>query len=153
MRVLLPDEGRPELVPRDQPDQSLIAVINQCATLERLLDVLEWAQSDPELAAFSVEHCHPTTSSTQSAGQKAIGDNDLVLIGSDGHRARFEDSDVASNRDGNSKEQKDLIGLGVLAVGRGEARYAVEWPRDRLFLVVSEEFAERLRRPIREWLK
>jgi hypothetical protein len=27
------------------------------------------------------------------------------------------------------------------------------WPEGRLFLVVSEEFAERLKRPTRAWLK
>jgi hypothetical protein len=28
-----------------------------------------------------------------------------------------------------------------------------EWPEGRLFLVVSDEFAERLRKPSRAWLK
>lgn len=151
IRVELSVEGRPERIAPGMASHNLIEVINQCATLERLLDALAWAQT-PEsgLATYDVTRCHPTTSSAK--GPDKI-DNDLVLTGPDGVVARFEVSDVASEDDGNQKERRDLISLRALREGRGAAQFVPTWPAERLFLVVSEEFARRLRRPTRTWLK
>jgi hypothetical protein len=80
-------------------------------------------------------------------------DHDLVLMGPDGAKAKFEISDVSGARDGNNKEKKDLISLGVLREGKGDEMFPNEWPKGRLFLVVSDEFAGRLRKPGRAWLK
>lgn len=151
IRVDLQDqEGRPALIPPDVTDHSLTEVYNQCATMERLLDALAWAQTEASgLAGYQVERCHPTTSSITSDPH----DNDLVLAGSHGALAKFEVSDVASSKDGNRKEERDLIRLGVLRKATGEEKMNVEWPEGRLFLAVSGEFAQRLRRPTRMWLK
>lgn len=149
--VELPAEDRPTLIAPAIARHSLIEVINQCATMERLLDALAWAQT-PEagLGVDTVVSCHPTTSSAKGAER---ADNDLILTGPDGRIARFEVSDVASEEDGNQKERRDLISLGVLRDARGPARFDVTWPAGRLFLVVSQEFATRLERPTRAWLK
>lgn len=148
VRVLLPKDEWPELVSPETEEHSLVEVMNQCATMERLLDVLEWAQGTGSgLSQSLVERCHPTTSSSYSDED----DHDLVLVKPDGTKAKFEISDVSGARDGNNKEKKDLISLGVLR-GHG-GRFPNEWPNGRLFLVVSEEFAGRLRKPSRAWLK
>ncbi len=142
VRVELPRSDRPHLV-RDANDQhSLAEVMNQCATMERLLDALVWVQSEASgLSAFNVTACHPTTS---SAGDDTTTDNDLILTALDGRRARFEVSDVASSTDGNHKEERDLRNLGVLGDGSGTQRFNVQWPSARVFLVVSSEFAVKL---------
>ncbi len=142
VRVELPRDERPHLV-RDANDQhSLAEVMNQCATMERLLDALAWVQTDASgLSTFNVAVCHPTTS---SAGDDTT-DNDLILTALDGQCARFEVSDVASSSDGNHKEERDLRSLGVLSDGNGAKRFELTWPADRVFLVVSTEFALKLR--------
>ncbi len=146
IRVALPDRGRPELVAATVREHNLVEVLNQCATMERLLDALKWAQTEPSgLRDYAVERCHPTTSSDQHAGKKAIADNDLVLIGTDGTKARFEVSDVVGRTDGNRKEARDLTSLGVPRFAGSDTRQAGIWPVDRLFLVVSEAFANGLR--------
>lgn len=91
--------------------------------------------------------CNPTTSSAPlEQGRKTEADHDLVLVDREGARWSFEVSDVASERDGNGKEKKDLASLGIpMAEGEG-------WPPGRCFLVVSAEFAERLRKPSRHGL-
>jgi len=151
IRVELPLDGRPELIAPDITSHSLIEVINQCATMERLLDALAWAQT-PEggLADTQVKICHPTTSSAKGDGAM---DNDLVLEGPGGVVARFEVSDVASEEDGNQKERRDLVSLGVLQAGRGVDQFVGAWSSERRFLVVSPEFARRLARFTRAWLK
>lgn len=132
---------------------NLAEVVNQCATVERLIDALTWAAS--EFPEWLVECCHPT----QTSGE---GQNDLVLIDptNPGQRARFEVSDVVSTSDGNNKEAKDLTSLKVLSK-RPEAAPKIEtlnianWPSDRLFLVVSGEFANYLQSsptPGRIWM-
>jgi hypothetical protein len=131
----------------------LVEIVNQAATLERLRDALHWAQS-PEsgLSDWRVQLCHPTTSS--GADKQDQVDHDLVLRGPDGRLAVFEVSDVASKNDGNQKEEKDLVSLGVLAKGKGEDRFQiVDWPDRRLFLVVSNEWKTRLSRKTRAWLR
>ena len=152
IRVELPNASRPVAIPVDIPDHSLIEVINQCATMERLLETLLWAQSiESGLSDYQVAVCHPTTSSDKSNITRS--DHDLVLIGPNDHTAKFEISDVANSRDSNRKEEKELISLGVLKAGLAAEKFNKQWPTGRLFLVVSEEFAERLRQRTRSWLK
>lgn len=148
VRVRLPLAGRPLLVHAAADDHSLGEVINQCATMERLLDALVWAQGETSgLRDYAVLVCHPTTSSAPR--RRGHEDNDLILVAQDGRRARFEVSDVIGRSDGNGKEESDLQSLGVLADAVGAARFAVAWPAARVFLVVAREFAQRLER--RSW--
>ncbi len=144
IRVLLPDGPRPALISSETREHNLVEVINQCATMERLLDALDWARTEPSLSGHLVERCHPTTSSSKEDEE----DHDLVLIAPDesGAKAKFEVSDVASEKDGNGKEKKDLESLGVLPKSPSRREPSRGWPSGRLFLVVSEEFAVRLRR-------
>jgi hypothetical protein len=148
--VLLTDENRPELVPSSVTEHSLTEVYNQCATMERLLDALEWAQTEESgLNRYEVTLCHPTTSSIPGVAD----DHDLVLVGPEETKAKFEVSDVAGKRDGNRKEEKDLARLGVLPAIDIQGRFEEGWPPGRVFLVVSAESARRLREPKRSWLK
>jgi hypothetical protein len=151
VRVDLPAAGRPALIAPGMADHSLIEVITQCATLERLLDALAWAPTPAAaLGDAVVARCHPTTSHAKHAG---AFDNDLILVVADAVVARFEVSDVASATDGNQKERRDLISLGVLPAGRGVAQPGAPWTGARRFLVVAPEFARRLMRPTRAWLR
>lgn len=151
--VQLP-QPRPAWVTPRLETHSLSEVYNQCATMERLLDTLAWAQTPASgLREYMVERCHPTTSSAQTLEHTETWDNDLVLVGPSGAYARFEVSDVMSQKDGNRKEEKDLRSLGVLGPGNGSERFDVVWPAGHLFLVVAEEFATRLQRPSRSWLR
>jgi len=140
INVLLPKDKRPHLC-RDAPDEhSFSEVVNQCATLTRLIDALAWTSEQWPNAV--VTRCHPTTSSRKRHG---VPDNDL-MVRLEGRRAlRFEVSDVASEKDGNGKEFKDLVSLGALASRERRSR-TKPWPRARLFLVVSEEFSRRMMR-------
>jgi hypothetical protein len=151
-RVNLPPEPRRQVIPEAVTHHSLIEIINQCATLDRLLDAMAWAGK--ELSAFhTVELCHPTTSSNKAAGHSNL-DNDLILTDGNGLRARFEVSDVASEKDGNDKELRDLISLGVVRNCKGADRLTIEkWPDGLLFLVVSEEFARGILSRKRLWIK
>lgn len=131
---------RPEVLGKDVTTHNLVEVINQTATIERLLDVLLWTQT-PEsgLRQFRrVLVCHPCTSSASSS---ASWENDLVLADSDGQEARFEISDVVSKEDGNQKHRKDLIRLHV--IDNNSALCAP--PSARCFVAVSEEFAAYVR--------
>ncbi|PLS82911.1 MAG: hypothetical protein CYG60_23295 [Actinobacteria bacterium] len=143
-RVILPDGPRPALISSETWEHNLVEVVNQCATMERLIDALCWAQTEPSLMEYLVERCHPTTSSSRGDEE----DHDLVLVASHDPRekAKFEVSDVASEKDGNGKEKKDLESLGVLAKGSDEHQPSSGWPSGRLFLVVSEEFSVWIRR-------
>lgn len=136
-------------MPASVTDHSLTEVYNQCASIERLLDALQWAQGEAYgLNDYHVVQCHPTTSS--AAGDPY--DNELVLVGPAGGLARFEVSDVGG-AGARLREEKDLRCLGVLQSGRGAVKWNVDWPEGRLFLVASEELTEYLRRPTRGWLK
>jgi hypothetical protein len=154
VKVNLPAEGRPNRVPESIQQHSLVEVLNQCATLDRLVDAITWVQHDAQLGAFStVALCHPTTSSSKTAEAKCI-DNDLILVAADGRRARFEVCDVASEKDGNNKEQRDLVSLGVLNDCTGAKRLEIgSWTSDRLFLVVSSEFAAGILGRTPSWIK
>ena len=154
LRVVLSAEGRPEAIPEEQEDHNLTEVYNQCATMERLLDAINWTILQPRYAKCRVRRCHPTTSC--DPGEEH--DNDLLLEDEHGTLvACFEVSDIVSRTtDSNQKERKDLVSLGALrAADRvGDMVNGVRWPEGHsLYLVVSEEFADYLRRPARFWLR
>ena len=104
-RVLLPEQNRPILIGKRQ--EQFFEVVNVLATVERLMDALDWFGTHQEFQNFKVEVCNPSTSS-------APGDNDLVLVDSDGQiRVRCEVCDVASSKAGqNGKEKSELKSLG-----------------------------------------
>lgn len=105
--------------------QPLGEVINQCATIERLIDALRWVgEQSPEA---TVIECHPTTSD---------GTNDLVVRLPDESILRFEVSDVIDPRDSNRKEDKDLQSLRDALLGAPVAQ--------RSFLVTSDSLGERI---------
>ena len=117
-------------------------VINQCATIERLLDAMAWIAQQPGGAEAVVRLCHPTASSNKTSDQKpdGVADHDLVVEVA-GQQWRFEVSDVANDKnDGNRKEAKDLDSL--------ECGIDQNLPDDgvRRFLVVSSEFGRLLKR-------
>ena len=142
------------LIANDGVTHNLAEVVNMCATVKRLIDALEWAKHS-EFKDWIVEVCHPT----QTSGKN---ENDLMLVSPvDEHRrACFEISDVAASSDGNDKETKDLVSLGVLkrcakTLPIVESLEIDVWPPNRLFLVVSAEFATFLLSdpsPRRVWL-
>lgn len=127
--------------------QPLSEVINQCATVERLLDAMTWILSIDPSAELVL--CHPTTSSRPGK----LTDNDLIVAIS-GELWKFEVSDVvSSSSDGNSKELKELRSLGVIEQSGNQWFVATPRPEGRHFLVTSAEFSKRLLRPTRHLLK
>lgn len=110
VRIVLPSTDRPTLIGDDQTEHSLMEVINQCATIERLIDALRWAQT--HLPDYRLLRCHPSTSSYKVI-DGGIPDNDIVLVNPNGYFAQFEVSDVSGTKDSNRKENKDLRSLGV----------------------------------------
>lgn len=144
--VVLPEQPRPTLVSNGVTEHAFSEVVNQCATLERLIDALSWIATVPELHGAFVATCNPTTSSAprKKGAHRPVDDHDLVLEDSRGSRWRFEVSDVASKKDGNEKEKKDLISLGVRPA-KGAA--APPWPSGHSFLVVSSDWDARMVRP------
>jgi hypothetical protein len=128
-------------------NQPLIEVINQCATVERLLDAMGWVLSVAPSAELVT--AHPTT----SRGAADSIDNDLVVrVG--GEPWCFEVSDVVNGAvDGNGKELKDLYGLGLIVRDGAKWQLAEPLPPGSQFLTVSPEFATRLCRPNRHLLK
>lgn len=140
-RVDLTRKEKPYLIPRRLSDHNMIEVINQCATLERMLDLLEWLGGPSSgFANCLVTKLHPTTSSEHGASN-IERDHDLVLRGPNGEAAYFEISDVVGENDGNRKEARDLISLGVLVGKKESPQLAQDWPSGRLFLVGSKEFS------------
>lgn len=154
LQVKLPEDGRPILIDVDvmKSEHNLGEVINQCATMERLLDTLVWVQT-PEsgLARFSVLCCHPTTSSVQEAGKKMLGDNDLVLMDTNNQYARFEIFDSVRDQPNNGKEKESLISLDVWRKGVDQES-RTDWPAGRIFLAISQNLAPFLQRAKRPWL-
>ena len=145
VRAVLPNM-RSTLLNEANSDQSLTELINQCATVERLLDAINWVLHTATDSTLVL--CHPTTSSGATTEQN----HDLV-IQHQGEHWCFEISDVAtSGGDGNQKEMKELLSLGVLSSIRS-AKLNNEPRPGRSFLVVSTEFAQRLLRPTRYYLK
>lgn len=145
IRAILPNQRTP-LLQAASREQALTEVINQCATVELLLDAINWILRTSNNATLVL--CHHTTSS----GGSGLHDNDLG-IETKGEYWCFEISDVANGAgDGNQKELKDLLSLGVLTSLR--PKKLSEMPHSgRKFLVVSTEFAQRLMEPKRHFLK
>lgn len=138
-RVRLPERDRPVLVRDAPPEHNLVEVVNQCATVERLLDALEWAASaESGLSASWVRTCHPTTGSESS--RDAI-DHDLVLTSDAAIVGCFEVSDVVGTNDSNSKLTRDLRSLGVMRADSKHAVAAHDWPAHRCFVVMSSSHA------------
>jgi hypothetical protein len=143
--VPLPPESRPLLIQKNA--ERFSEVVNMCATVERLLDALQWA-NEYRFSGHLVKVCHPTASSNKKDGDTGL-DNDLVLIprsvGAE-KIARFEVSDVCGDGDGNDKERKDLENLEVLLKGERKIADALnpEWPKEHLFLVVAEKFGKQV---------
>ena len=139
VRVDLSAGVPPEDIGKGLTEHSLVEIINQCATIERLLDALKWAQTPKSgLSKYMVRCCHPTTSSAHK-------ENDLILESENGKMACFEVSDVASEKDGNNKEKKSLVALRVLNDDKHGKELNEDWPKARrAFLVVSEEFGKNL---------
>lgn len=120
-------------------DHNLAEIINICATVERLIETLEWARSS-RFSDWRVELCNASHTGERN-------ENDLVLVERcDGRecRARFEVSDVAGSSDSNHKEKKDLASLLVLLKsGRAFLPNPI-WPKDDVFLAIHKDFADRL---------
>ena len=159
IRVELPSDGRPELA-KDAPlEHNITEVYNQCATVERLIDAVKWCLLPASKFSDGLGLvCHPTTSSGKSSQDH--DDHDLVVQEANGRLGYFEVSDVVSDRDGNNKEGEDLVRLRLLrsvrrvADKRGTFEHdGIDWPDERLVLVVSEEFAEYLFKSKRSWRK
>jgi hypothetical protein len=112
-------------------------IVNQSATVERLLDALEWAES----AGFScVLACHPTTSS---------GDHDLVVQRPDDGLGVFEVSDVAGPRGNeNNKMANDLqnlVGCNCQYCQSGAVKYLATSQVSGKWLLRLENHDDRLR--------
>jgi hypothetical protein len=154
-KVQLSDVNRPKLC-RDAPSEhSVTEVYNQCATMERLIDTLRWLDlSGGDWAGSTVIVCHPTN--TSGSGENTELDFDLAVRSPSGEIGCFEVSDVASKADGNFKEGTDLAKFKVVEkLDRGKFRLTGVNPTalpGRCFLVVSEEFSNRMRRPRHPWL-
>lgn len=143
-KIIFPDGERPALIPVSLNEHALSEVINQCATIERLVSALAWASE--ALPDYRLIRCHPTTSSYKTPDHKDIPDNDIVLVNANGRLALFEVSDVIRrDRDGNQKEFKDLASLGVRLAGMDDYPENKNPFVNRLFMVVSEEFGVRWR--------
>src|SRR5579863_6241094 len=56
IRVDFPEGDRPELIDPSIPGHNLTEVYNQCATIERLIDALQWASTT--LPDYKVLRCH-----------------------------------------------------------------------------------------------
>jgi len=147
--VDIPIEQRPYLIPGKIQNHNLIEIINQCATIERLVDAILWFSGKGSgFGDCIVVSCNPTTSSTNKS-ENGLRDHDLILRDSNGDLCYCEVSDVVGHRDGNKKEIKDLISLGALAGTIKSPRPAVGWPRGRLFLICSSTFSARICDPRR----
>jgi hypothetical protein len=141
--VKCPPSDNP-LLNADGSEHNLSEVMNMCATVERLLDALDWAKTD--FAGYQIELCHPTTGANPQALRFDTFDNDLMLRDEAGNRARFEVTDSAKGRGAAVKEKKDLTSLGVLErTPKGPEQIPAKWPGGRMFLVVSSEAVEKLR--------
>lgn len=126
----------PELVGKSE--EKLGEVINIAATIERLMDGIEWFASQPESQGCSILECHPSTSDEPSG-------NDLVIIAHDRRIVmRCEVCDVASSSAGsNGKEKKDIRNLGC--------EHSV--PRDgvKRYICTAPEFGNALTSRKRKW--
>jgi len=119
-------------------DERLVEVINIAATVERLIDAIEWFSKQPKNEHCSIFECHPSTSDETNG-------NDLVIIDSNGQIvARCEVCDVASSNPGsNNKETKDIRNLGC----------DESVPQDGVerYICTAPEFANALASSKRKW--
>jgi hypothetical protein len=118
--------------------EGLGEVVNMAATLERLMDAIEWFAKQPATSGGSILECHPSTSDETNG-------NDLVIIDHNGKIiVRCEVCDVASTKaSSNSKEKKDIKNLGCneLVPQDDVARY----------ICTAPEFAKALTSRGRKW--
>jgi hypothetical protein len=99
----------------------LSEVVNQVASLERILDGLLWFAADRPDA--HVEHCHPSTSS-------AVGENDIT-VSHEGEVFRIEAFDTVGNQIVNDKLNDTLK-----IFGRDSG-----WVSGRLLMFVSSSIS------------
>ena len=119
-------------------EEKLGEVINIAATVERLIDAIDWFAVQPHSEGYSILVCHPSTSDE-------AGGDDLVIVDSKGEIAiRCEVCDVASSSAGsNNKETKDIRNLGC-----DEAVPDDGVPR---YICTAPEFANALASAKRKW--
>jgi hypothetical protein len=134
--VRLSGDDQPKLI--GKPEEKFTEIINIVATLERLIDALDWFSKQPQNKGYKIRECHPSTSDEKNG-------NDLVIVDSRGNIAiRCEVCDVVSSKaSSNNKEASDLKKLkcdkGVRS--DGVARY----------ICTSSEFAQALTSSGRLW--
>jgi hypothetical protein len=94
LKALLIPLRQKDLICKDS--ERLIEIISQCATVERLLDVLRWARQNVEFRSTEIVVCNPTTGSGCTSDKLEIPTElkklDLVLKIADKY-AFFEVSD------------------------------------------------------------
>ncbi|NYZ13371.1 hypothetical protein HL658_12490 [Azospirillum sp. RWY-5-1] len=133
-------------------DHNFSEIINQLATVERLMDALTWFGASPEFRDHQVILCNPTTS---SAGvwlpDGHVAKNDLVLAAASGPVVRCEVWDGAGrDRINNGKDKSVLAALGLVKQDdSAKGGYAL-LPRspgveERLLLVCSDSDRLKLR--------
>jgi len=113
-------------------------LINILATVERLIDAIEWFQQQANFSNLSVRECHPSTSSTPGSCDLMLEDeyrNLLVLC---------EVSDIVAGG-AKTKERSDLKNLGV------KPKFPSPFRPPHLFLCVSPEMAIVCTAPRRKW--
>ncbi|HUN56276.1 MAG TPA: hypothetical protein VMU29_14080 [Smithella sp.] len=119
-------------------EEKLVEVINIAATVERLIDGIEWFAAQPENQGYFILECHPSTSDESSG-------NDLVMIdGNNRVTIRCEVFDVVSlNAGSNNKEKKDIQNLGCNE----------SVPKDgvKRYICTALEFGRALTSPNRRW--
>ena len=135
-RVMLGKGDVPPLI--GKTEEKFTEVVNIVATVERLMDVIEWFAAQLQNKGHSILECHPSTSADVSG-------NDLVIIDRDGRIViRCEICDVVSSNAGsNNKEKKDIRSLGCdeFVPQDGVSRY----------ICTSPEFAAALANSKRKW--
>ncbi len=135
-RVKLGKGDAPPLI--GKTEEKFSEVINIVATVERLMDAIEWFAAQPQNKGHSILECHPSTSAD-------VGGNDLVIIDRDRQIViRCEVCDVVSSNAGsNNKEKKDIRSLGCdeFVPQDGVSRY----------ICTSPEFATALANSKRKW--
>jgi hypothetical protein len=121
-----------------KPEEKLSEVINIVATVERLIDAIDWFARQPQYEGYSILECHPSTSDETDG-------NDLVIMDRNSKVAvRCEVCDVASSKAGsNNKETKDIQNLGC-------DRFV---PQDGVlrYICTAPEFANALAGQGRKW--
>lgn len=100
LAVSFPENERPKLVSKNS--ENYVELINQCATMEHLINALLWAME--KLPDYAVLGCHPTTSSGSSDDTP---DNDIFLINPQNQYALFE---VFDNINPNQPKKSKSIG-------------------------------------------